>query len=119
MALFVRPAGQQYECKSCHRFFDDLTSAVFSGQQPLKVWVACLYLMGLNVSSNQIAKELDLQTSDIHDMTTTLRTGVVERTPEVTLEGEVEFDEVYIVLGHKGHPEAIKKSGTGTSQEKT
>ena len=51
---------------------------------------------------------LDLCTSDVHAMTTLLRTGVVERKPDVTLEGEVEFDEVYIVEGHKGHPEALK-----------
>ncbi len=38
-------------------------------------------------------------------------TGVVERKPEVTLEGEVEFDEVYIVAGHKGYPQAIKNLG--------
>ena len=25
------------------------------------------------------------------------------------LEGEVECDEVYVVAGHKGHPEAVKK----------
>ena len=27
------------------------------------------------------------------------------------LEGEVECDEVYVVAGHKGHPEAVKKKG--------
>ena len=68
----------------------DLTNTVFAGHhQPLKVWISCLYLMGLNVSNNQIAKELDLCTSDVHAMTTLLRTGVVERKPDVTLEGEV------------------------------
>jgi transposase-like protein len=29
----------------------------------------------------------------------------------VQLEGEVELDEVYIVAGHKGNPEAVKKKG--------
>ncbi|USE37811.1 transposase [Endozoicomonas sp. SCSIO W0465] len=48
-------------CKSCKRYFDDLTNTVFAGhQRPLKVWIACLYLMGLNVSNSQIAQELDL-----------------------------------------------------------
>ena len=27
----------------------------------------------------------------------------------MVLEGEVECDEVYVVAGHKGHPEAVKK----------
>ncbi|MDP3361803.1 MAG: transposase, partial [Methylobacter sp.] len=29
----------------------------------------------------------------------------------VILEGEVECDEVYVVAGHKGQPEAVKKKG--------
>ena len=44
-------------------------------------------------------------------MTTQLREGIVERKPEVTLSGEVECDEVYVVAGHKGHPEEVKKKG--------
>ena len=27
------------------------------------------------------------------------------------LSGEVECDEVYVVAGHQGHPEAVKKKG--------
>ena len=105
--------------KAPYSYFDDLTNTVFAGHhQPLKVWISCLYLTGLNVSNNQIAKELDLCTSDVHAMTTLLRTGVVERKPDVTLEGEVEFDEVYIVAGHKGHPEALKKSAASSTKEK-
>jgi hypothetical protein len=38
-----------------------------------------------------------------------LRQGIVDRRPPVILEGEVECDEVYVVAGHKGHPEAVKK----------
>ena len=115
----VQTDCQHYQCKSCTRYFDDLTNTVFAGHhQPLKVWISCLYLMGLNVSNNQIAIELDLCTSDVHAMTTLLRTGVVERKPDITLEGEVEFDEVYIVAGHKGHPEALKKSAASSPKEK-
>ena len=29
----------------------------------------------------------------------------------MTLDGEVEFDEAYIVAGHKGNPEAVLKKG--------
>ena len=42
-------------------------------------------------------------------MTTQLREGIVQRKPQVTLSGEVECDEVYVVAGHKGHPEAVAK----------
>ncbi len=40
-----------------------------------------------------------------------LRRGIVDRQPEVVLCGEVECDEVYVMAGHKGHPEAVKKKG--------
>ena len=113
----VQVECQHYYCKSCKRYFDDLTNTVFSGHhRPLKVWISCLYLMGLNISNNQIAQELDLCSR--HYMTTVLRNGVVDRKPEVMLDGEVEFDEVYIVAGHKGHPEALKKSGSPSEKKK-
>jgi len=67
--------------------------------------------MGLNLSNEPIAKELDLDPDDAQRMTTALREGVVIRRPEVTLSGEVECDEVYIVAGHKGHPGAVRKEG--------
>ena len=44
-------------------------------------------------------------------MASRLREGIVERKPEVKLRGEVECDEVYMVAGHKGHPEAVRKKG--------
>lgn len=34
-----------------------------------------------------------------------------KKKPEVRLEGEVEFDEVYIIAGHKGKPEEVLKQG--------
>ena len=39
-----------------------------------------------------------------------LREGIVARRPPVVLAGAVECDEVYVVAGHKGHPEAVKKN---------
>ena len=108
----TEPHRQRYECRSCSRRFDDLTDTIFAGHhQPLKVWVLVLYLMGLNLSNEQIAKELDLDPDDAQRMTTGLREGVVLRRPEVTLSGEVECDEVYVVAGHKGHPEAVRRKG--------
>lgn len=103
-------ARQRYECKACSRRFDDLTNSIFAGHhQPLKTWVIFLYFLGLNLSTDQIAKELDLDSSDAHDMASLLREGVAEKKPEVVLSGEVECDEVYIVAGHKGQPDAVKK----------
>lgn len=105
-------ACQKYVCKECGKQFDDLTYTVFSGHHlPLKVWILCLYFMGLNLSNRQIAQELNLPASTIYKMATTLREGIVEKAPEVTLSGEVEMDEVYIVAGHKGKPDQVKKKG--------
>jgi transposase-like protein len=103
---------QHYHCNNCNKYFDDLTNTVFTGHhQPLSTWIVCLYFMGLNLSNNQIAKELDLCQSDTQYMTTKLREGIAIKKPEVKLEGEVEFDEVYIVAGHKGQPNEVEKKG--------
>ena len=103
---------QRYECRSCNRRFDDLTDTIFAGHhQPLRVWVLVLYLMGLNLSNEQIARELDLDPDDAQRMTALLREGVVQRKPEVQLSGVVECDEVYVVAGHKGHPDVVRKKG--------
>jgi len=57
-----------------------LTDTIFAGHhQPLKVWVLCLYFMGLNVSNEQISKELDVNLSDVQQMTTQLREGIVKK----------------------------------------
>ena len=48
----TEPARQRYECHNCNGRFDDLTDTIFAGHhQPLKVWVLCLYFMGLNLST--------------------------------------------------------------------
>ena len=69
---------QRYECQTCDRQFDDLTGTIFEGHhQPLRVWVLCLYFMGLNLSNQQIAAELDLDKDVVQAMTTQLREGIV------------------------------------------
>ena len=112
---------QRYRCKRCEHQFDDLSDSVFARRhQPLAVWVGCLYLMGLNLSNAQIAKELELNPNDVHQMTTELRQAVVEKKPGVVLTGAVESDEVYVTAGHKGNPAALKKKavrrGGGSSK---
>ena len=105
-------ARQRYRCKACARRFDDRTGTVLAGHhQPLRVWVLCLYFMGLNLSNRQIALELGLSPSDVQAMTERLRRGLVAQAPAARLEGEVEVDEVYVVAGHKGQPAAVAKRG--------
>jgi transposase-like protein len=103
---------QRYRCKDCAGRFDDLTGTVLAGHhQPLRVWVLCLYFMGLNLSNRQIAQELGLNGSDVQAMTEQLRRGLVAKAAPVQLDGEVEIDEVYVVAGHKGQPAAVAKRG--------
>lgn len=71
---------RKYQCKDCQRYFDDLTDTIFAGHhQPLKTWILCLYFMGLNLSNRQISKELGLNKDDVHNMTSQLRQGIVEK----------------------------------------
>jgi len=71
--------------------FDDLTGTVLAGHhQPLRVWVLCLYFMGLNLSNRQIAGELGLCAPDVQVMTEQLRRGLIANTPAVELTGEVD-----------------------------
>jgi transposase-like protein len=101
-----------YKCHSCSQRFDDLSGTLFAGHhQPLRVWILCLYFMGLNLSNEQIAQELGIDPDDALVMASQLREDIVRRKPRVKLSGEVECDEVYVVAGHKGHPEAVAKKG--------
>ena len=74
----TQPSRQRYRCKGCRSRFDDLTGTVLAGHhQPLRVWVLCLFFMGLNLSNRQIALELGLSTSNVQAMTERLRQGLV------------------------------------------
>ena len=76
----TEPARQRYECHNCDTRFDDLADTIFAGHhQSLKVWILCLYFMGLNVSNEQIAHELSLNESDVYQMTTELRDRIVKK----------------------------------------
>src|SRR4051794_28169009 len=108
----ARPHRQRYRCGSCGARFDDLTGTVLAGRhQPLRVWMLCLYLMGLNPSNRQIARELDLSQPDVQLMTERLRHGLAAKLPAVVLGGEVEGDEVYVVAGPKGRAAGVAKGG--------
>ena len=90
-----QPHRQRYDCWGCSHRLDELAGTAFAEHhQPLQTWILCLYFMGLNLSTYQIAQELGLDRGDVQAMTTTLREGIVARRPEPALAGEVECDEV-------------------------
>ena len=107
----TEPCRQRYFCNPCDRRFDDPTETVFSGHhQPLKTWILCLYFMGLNLPNLKIAQELSLNKDDVHEMASHLREGVQSHKALTSLQGEVECDEAYVIAGHKGHPQSVKKA---------
>ena len=66
----TQPERQRYLCKSCEQRFDDVTDTIFAGHhQPLRVWILCLYCIGLPLSNHQSAQALDRQKDDVHQMT--------------------------------------------------
>ena len=98
----TQPHRQRYRCRACAGRFDDLTGTVLAGHhQPLRIWVLCLYFMGLNLSNRQIAQELGLDWSDVQAMTEQLRRGLLAKVPAARLGGEVEIDEVYVIGPHR------------------
>ena len=113
----INPRGQNYRRQACRRYsckngsqrFDDLTGTIFMGRRPpLSVWLAYLYLIGLNLSNRQMAQKLNLAESDSQAMAEPLRGGIVQRRSPVRMSGVVECDEVSVVAGHKGRPDPIK-----------
>lgn len=86
----IEPACQRYGCHDCKVRFDDLTETIFSGRhQPLSKWILCLYFMGLNLSNQQIARELDLNETDAQKMASQLRDGVDKKSPLINSLGKL------------------------------
>src|SRR4051812_16716064 len=72
------PHRQRYRCQACASRFDDLSGTGLAGHhQPLRIWVLCLYFMGLNLSNRQIAAELGLSTAEVQLMTEQLHNGTL------------------------------------------
>ena len=66
----THPERQRSLCQSCERRFDDVTDTIFAGHhQPLRVWILCLYVMGLNLSNHHMAQALDRNKDDAPHMT--------------------------------------------------
>jgi hypothetical protein len=101
---------QRYECHGCGKQFDDLTGTVFEGHhQPLRVWIMCSYMMGLNLSNQQIAAELDLNKDEAQAMATALREGVeVKKAHHPEREGRGRRGL------HRGRPQGASRGGTPT-----
>ena len=106
---FQNKYQQHYKCKRCKKKFDDLTGTVFAKHNlSVALMVIFLYFLGLNLSNNQIAQELNLKQSTAQNIATTLREEILENKPKVKIEEKCEIDEVYVVAGHKGNSKAVQ-----------
>jgi len=75
-------ARQRSACHDGHQRGDDLTDTMVAGHhQPLKVWMLCLSCMGLHVSHEQSAKALAVNDSEVQQMATQRREGIVKKSP--------------------------------------
>ena len=76
----AHPNNQHYHCKSCGKYFDDLTDTVFSdSKQPLHHWITVMYMMHLNASNRQIAQELEISEDTAQRLCSVIREGVVKK----------------------------------------
>jgi hypothetical protein len=108
----TQPERQRDLCKSCEPRVDDLTNTIFAGHhQPLRVWSRCVYCMGLHLSNHPIAQALERNKDDVPQLTCQLRQGIVVQKPQPPLRDKVEGDEVDLVAGHQGKPNAMVKKG--------
>src|SRR4051812_12379762 len=60
---------RRYTCHGCRKRLDDLAGTIFAGRhQRLRTWIICLDSMGLDLSTLQIAEELDMDRNDVQAM---------------------------------------------------
>jgi hypothetical protein len=62
-----------------------------------------------------LARCTSARVAEVQAMTEQLRHGLVARSPEVTLAGEVEIDELYVVAGHKEPAAAVEGGGAAAA----
>ncbi len=58
-----------------------------------------------------------INTSDVQVMTSQSREGLTAKAPQIELSGKIEADEVYVMAGHKGHPDTVRKKPSRPTQK--
>ena len=86
-------------------------SRSFCFPHSLRVWVLCLHFMRLNLSNEQIAAEFRPGRGRCTDHDHATAGWYRGQKEPVQLTGVIEADEVYIVAGHKGHPDIVAQEG--------
>ncbi len=97
------PESYRYRCRACGRGFNDRTGTVFErSKMPLRAWFLAIYLVELNRSTAEIARELPCDYHTAHRIVWLIREREMHIEAGRKLEGVVEVDEIYQTAGHKG-----------------
>ena len=99
------PECLRYNCKSCGKYFDDVTDTIFSGtQQGMHKWMTVLYLMNLNVSMRQISMELEVTEETAYNMCSAIGEEVVKKSLVLSLAGQLKLTNVVSLQHTKDSP---------------
>jgi transposase-like protein len=102
-----QPACHRYRCRTCERYFNDRTGTVFEKSKlPLGAWFLAIYLVELNKSAAEIARELPCDYHTAYNIAWLVREGEISLEEGRRLKGVIEVDEIYQTAGHKGRPPA-------------
>jgi hypothetical protein len=108
----TQPERPRSLCPSCERRVDAGTDTLCAGHHPpLRVWRLCLYCLGLHLSTHHMAAARALHPAAVHQRPCPLRQGRVVTQPTPPCSDAVACDEVSIVAGHTGTPEAVGTQG--------
>lgn len=97
------PGGHRYRCRGCKRYFNDRTGTIFERSKlPLRAWFLAIYLVQLNHSTAEIARELPCDYHTAHRIVWLIREREMHIEEGRQLQGVIEVDEIYQTAGHKG-----------------
>ena len=93
---------QRYLCKTCERYFNDLTGTVFEGSKiDLREFIYAAKRLLEKESMNQISKELGRTFPTVMRVRDLISDRLAKKLVG-KLSGEVEIDETYVSAGQKG-----------------
>jgi len=113
-------ALRRYKCRECGRWFNDRSGTFLeSSKVRLPVWIYVLREMDKGRSINSISKDLPHTYKTVHRVATTMREAIYQRREEwhEVLTGEVEADDVHLILGQQGRTLRSKNASEKTSEK--
>lgn len=99
--------AHRYSCNACENNFSDFTNTPFEYHKiHLGKIIYILVHMG-NKTVNQLAKEFKLHRNTVERYHKRIRESLLENHEDPSFDGEIEMDEVYIIVGEKGFKKTL------------